>query len=102
MVEIKTIKIQEHNFIGIQILLPHNPLFLITSTHCILAGEEFDIDYFDRYRPNTCIFLVEDGCDFEHLLTGRITSISNGAAMFDICEGMKGQDALVMCDAIYE
>lgn len=96
MVEIKTIHIQENSFIGILLKLPKNMIYMITSTRCILAGEQFDINYFNRVKKQSRIVLVEDCDDFEDLLTSRVVKISDAAKALGVQEGMSGEAALVI------
>ncbi|MEG0093879.1 MAG: DUF1805 domain-containing protein [Erysipelotrichaceae bacterium] len=102
MVEIQTIKWDHKYFVGILLKLPHQPIYLITSTRFVLTGEEFNIQHFNDGHKHTAIAVVKDGNSFEQLLDSQITFVSLQAMNLGVKIGMLGRDALVICDAFYQ
>ncbi|MEG0290961.1 MAG: hypothetical protein RSF69_03065 [Erysipelotrichaceae bacterium] len=102
MVEIRTIKSDHNTFVGILLKLPHQPIYLITSTHLIIAGAQFDITYFNQEMKQTAIAIMAENGSFEQLLNSKIKYCSPCAIHMGIKKDMLGKEALNLCDAFHQ
>lgn len=97
MVEIKNIKIGDEPYLGIHMYLPRTPLFILMSTKTILAQDMFSIDYFED-KPSVCVILTHYGFGFDTLVNGEVVACNESARQHHVCLGMKGSDALALCE----
>lgn len=98
MVEIKNIKVNEFHFMGIQILLPGYPLFMITSTHSVLATHMFDISYFEKGERNVAVMLTSYCYGFKELQEAHVIAMNEIAQNKGVQIGMAGKEALYLCE----
>ena len=88
----KTIRINEKNFIGMYIALPKQKLFIITSTHCILVGEMFNVDFLS---PRTNVLIMKKSNSFKALLESEIKTMNQTAQQNGYHLNMNGKEALL-------
>lgn len=92
MIEWKTIKIEDKNFIGMHLILPHQQMFIISSTKCILLGDAFLLD---NMTKNACIFIMEKADSFEAMLSSQVKQMNKKAEMLGYHNAMKGKEVLL-------
>ncbi len=98
MVEIKSIKLKENHFMGIQILLPGYPMFMITSTHSVLATNMFDISFFEKEGRHIAVALTSYCYGFHELQEANIIAMNEVARKKGVKIGMTGKEALYLCE----
>lgn len=98
MVEVKSIKIDKEYYVGIHLLLPQYPTYLIVSCKTILAQEMFDKKFFEKDDKHTAVVLVEHGYGFDSLLYGEVSAMNEIAKQMGVYIGMLGKEALKLCE----
>lgn len=98
MVEIKRLRIQEQDFIGIYLKLPRYPIHLIVSTHTILASDALSISHFEDENKDTAIMLCQYCYGFDGLLNSEVKGINQIAKQAGVNVGMKAKEALMLCE----
>lgn len=95
MLEWKTIKLQNHSFIGMHMVLPKQGIYIISSTHCILVGNMFEID---KLSPNSCVFVMEKADSFQNLLESKVKAMNEKAKRSGYHLTMNGKEVLLYQD----
>lgn len=97
MVEIKSIHVMQHSFMGIHMYMPGYPLYLLMSTKTILAPEMFDITCFQKDN-HVAVILVSYRYGFEAILNGRVCAMNEVAKQHGVRLQMQGKEALMLCE----
>lgn len=92
MLEWKTIRLADKSFIGMQMLLPRQKVYLISSTKCILAGKIFNLD---NMTKNSCVFIMAKSNSFEELLSSNVIEMNKKATDMGYQKGMSGKEVLL-------
>lgn len=98
MIEVETIRIDTHDFIGVYLNLPQYPIHFIMSTHAILAQDNFSLEYFERKDHRVAVILCHYMFGFDGLLASVVMDCNCVAKKKGICIGMKAKEALVLCE----
>lgn len=92
MLEWKTIRLEDKSFVGMQMLLPRQKVYLISSTKCILVGNIFDIHHMTK---SSCVFVMSKSKSFEELLTSNVIEMNTKATDLGYRIGMSGKEVLL-------
>lgn len=98
MVEIKSMKLDHHHFIGVQMHLPRYPVHFIMSTRVFLVQEIFSMDYFKQHEKPVAVLQVAQCDNFESLLAAQIIELNEEAYQRGARKGMLAKDALLCCE----
>ncbi len=98
MVNLKRIQADEVRAIGIELLLPACPLYLITCTHGFLCGSVFELSAFEKKQTGICI--MEAGESFNDLMESTVQSMNEQAQAMGIKIGMSGYEAIKKMDPL--
>ncbi|NBK98139.1 MAG: DUF1805 domain-containing protein [Erysipelotrichia bacterium] len=92
MLEWKTIRLANKQFIGMLMILPKQNVYIISSTKCILVGNIFAVD---KMTKSSCVFIMSQSHSFEQLLTSNVVMMNEKARKLGYQIGMSGKEVLL-------
>lgn len=92
MVNLKRYQIDELHVIGIEVDLPANPIYILSTTHGFLCGQIFNRYYLEGSRA--CVCIMKEDRSIHQLLDSCVLSVNRKAESLGIRTGMSGREAI--------